>query len=168
MSEVNVSVIGQKLDQSQVKVRMVSSRCLDSLCVDWLVAITVIRNVPIDVNGVADEPQFAVRPCDLRAKPMAASITRPRQRLRGVRGGDGCAVGGRDVLAILNPMHRSACGSGHVRGKLNLIARRRAQHVSRVDCTIARMRRHFEKPVVGSCHINKDMAGADAVENRGR
>jgi hypothetical protein len=32
----------------------------------------------------------------------------------------------------------------------------------------ADMRRHFKKPVVGSRHVDEDVAGADAVENRGR
>ena len=76
--------------------------------------------------------------------------------------------GWRDILAVFNPMQCSACGSGYVGGKLKLIARRRTQHVSRMDDARVRMRRHFEKPVVGSCHIDKNVTGADAVENRGR
>jgi hypothetical protein len=52
---------------------------------------------PIDIDGVADQPQLAAGTGNLGAKPMAAPVARPGQRDRLLRGKD-IGIGGRSYF----------------------------------------------------------------------
>src|ERR1035437_4773570 len=128
----------------------------------------LIRYIPVDVDGIAQQPQLAVGAHHFRAKPVATAIAHPGQRKTLIRRCYSCAGFDSDFLTVLQPSNRSACRGSYTQIEVHGLACGRGEKISRMDNLVSGSRSYFKKAIPGSRKINEHVSCTDAVKNRGR